>query len=130
MKVNRSDALRCPTSEQVADFRKALEDGDAVMQAFQHSSEPETMDPATFKAGLVAARELAARFGRPAPTVLSQRDVPGLTVGVVPLLAGEGVKGISVGSNDGSPAPMVPSTVDCYHGYQQVRTPFVWKDLR
>eukprot|EP00729_Bicosta_minor_P004676 gene4676-33953_t len=30
--VNRSDALRCPTSEQVADFRKALEDGDAVMQ--------------------------------------------------------------------------------------------------
>jgi hypothetical protein len=60
--------------------------------------------------------------------VLCQRDVPGLTRGAVPLLAKHGVIGVSVGANDGSPPPVVPSTVDCYRGHQQVRTPFVWRD--
>ena len=59
---------------------------------------------------------------------MQQRDVPGLTRGAVPLLARRGVIGLSVGANDGSPAPLVPSTVDCVAGHRQVRTPFVWAD--
>ena len=28
-----------------------------------------------------------------------------------------------------TPPPLLPSTVDCYSGYRQVRTPFVWRDV-
>ena len=47
------------------------------------------------------------------PQVLSQRDVPGLTRAVVPLLRRASVVGISVGPNDDSPAPNTPSTLQC-----------------
>jgi hypothetical protein len=123
--VPNASALRCPTPAQRTEFAKALTRKDAVMQAFQHSSEPEVFDAGTFDAGLMAAQKLAAMFNVPPPKVLSQRDVPGLTRAVVPLLAKRGILGVSVGSNDGSPAPMVPSTFDCYHGHQQVRTLYV-----
>jgi hypothetical protein len=36
---------------------------------------------------------------------MSQRDVPGLTRAVVPILASLGVQGITVGVNDGSSSP-------------------------
>ena len=42
--------------------------------------------------------------------------------------AGAGVLGLSIGANDGSPPPIVPSTVDCFNGHRVVRTPFEWVD--
>ena len=63
------------------------------------------------------------------PRVLSQRDVPGLTRAVVPHLRKRGIVGISVGSNDGSPSPLTPSTAECMtQGLHVVRTPFLWVD--
>eukprot|EP00041_Stephanoeca_diplocostata_P032029 m.1014457 g.1014457 ORF g.1014457 m.1014457 type:complete len:862 (+) comp24072_c0_seq8:282-2867(+) len=126
--VNRSDALRCPTLAQTRTFKEALNRGDAVMHAFSHSSQPEVMDAVTFFAALDTVGETAAYLGVAPPRVLSQRDVPGLARSTIPLLAKHNVLGISVGANDGSPPPVVPSTVDCFSGHRQIRTPFVWED--
>lgn len=117
------------------------------MQAFPHSAQAEVLGVDGFEAALNMGAELADRYGIQRPAVLSQRDVPGLTRGVVPHLSRHGVIGVSVGANDGSPPPIVPSTIDCYHGsvrsfevydvlfvltiacrYQQIRTPFLWQD--
>ena len=38
--------------------------------------------------------------------------------------------GISVGINDGTPPPLVPSTTACYSGERQIRSPFVWLDVQ
>ena len=128
--VGHVDKLRCPTAAEVASWTAALRRGDAAVQAFAHSAQPEAMDAGTFGAALRIGAALADKYGLPGgrPRVMSQRDVPGLTRGAVPLLAAHGVRGISVGANDGSPPPIVPSTADCYGGWQQVRTPFVWRD--
>ena len=119
--IGHVDRLRCPTPAQVASWSAALKRGDVAMQAFAHSAQAETMDPGTFAAGLSFGADIAEKHGLPdKPRVLSQRDVPGLSRGVVPLLVAAGVKAISVGANDGSPPPVVPSTADCYSGYKQV----------
>lgn len=112
-------ALRCPNASMVADVKAAVARGDIWVHAFPHNAQPELMDATSFDlVGLQFAADVAASHGAPAPTVLSQRDVPGLTRGAVPLLAKRGI-GISVGVNDGSPPPILPSTVDCYSGYRQ-----------
>lgn len=46
-----------------------------------------------------------------------QRDVPGLTRAVIPVLAAKGIKAVSVGVNPGSAPPAVPQY-----------TPFIWRD--
>ena len=47
-------------------------------------------------------------FKLPHKTTLSQRDVPGMTRGVVPLLQKRGVNGITVGVNGGVCPAQVP----------------------
>lgn len=122
------DPVRCPNSTEVAEVEAAIRRGDIYWHAFPHNAQPEVMDAAFFRHGLQQAASLARRYGQTPSGVLSQRDVPGLTRAAVPLLAGAGALGVSVGVNDGSPAPIVPSTVDCYSGFRQVRTPFLWRD--
>ena len=53
----------------------------------------------------------------PAAAAALQRDVPGLTRAVIPILVSQGVRGISVGVNPGSAPPGVPQF-----------TPFIWRD--
>ena len=49
-------------------------------------------DASLVRAGVELSTSILARYGRPAPTVLSQRDVPGLTQALVPVLSGLGGK--------------------------------------
>lgn len=67
-----------------------------------------------------ARRRMPARRP-PAPPACMQRDVPGMTRGVLPVVTelwwGPVVRAISVGVNGASPAPAVP-----------LNTPFVWRD--
>ena len=127
---SKQSKLKCPSKEQIEEVESALRNGDLYFHAFPHNAQPELMDAESFAVmGIDSAANLAKVYGRKPPTVLSQRDVPGLTRGIVPVLVDRGVFGISIGANDGSPPPIVPSTVDCYaKGLHQVRTPFVWRD--
>ncbi len=53
------------------------------------------------------AEDLDAYFGLNRTTVLSQRDVPFMTRGVVPLLVNSGIQAITVGTNDACFPPQV-----------------------
>jgi hypothetical protein len=67
----------------------------------------ELMSPALFAAGLSFAQDLDARFGR--KTIAAKMtDVPGHTLGMVPLLAAAGVRFLHLGVNTASPVPDVP----------------------
>ena len=74
------------------------------------------MDPALIKAGLEMTFALDKKFGLPLKSVLSQRDVPGLTRALIPILSDKGVRGISIGAHEDSKhAAAVPPC-------------FVWRD--
>ena len=131
--VREAERLRCPTAAQRQVMIEALRRGDTAMHAFPTSAQAELFDAGTFDAGLRMGPVLLSALGLEgdvvSPSVMQQRDVPGLTRAVVPLLARRGVVGISVGANDGSPAPTVPSTAACQSGLRQLRTPFRWHDV-
>ena len=131
-RVPPAEAIRCPTAAQRKTILESLRRGDTTMHAFPTSAEAELFDVTTFEAGVDLGPNLLASLGLsgdvPNATVMQQRDVPGITRAVVPLLARKGVIGLSIGVNDGSPAPIVPSTRACVSGKRQVRTPFRWLD--
>lgn len=77
--------------------------------AFPHNAELEMMDPSLIEAGLALTWALDRRFNLPEKQTLSQRDVPGMTRALVPLLSKAGVTAISIGANDGSTPPSVPN---------------------
>ena len=82
---------------------------------FPHNAELAVMDPSLIEAGLALTWALDDRFKLPHKHTLSQRDVPGMTRALIPLLKGAGVRAISIGANDGSTPPDVPPA-------------FLWKD--
>lgn len=82
----------------------------------------QTMDVSLVEAGLKLSQDLADFYGVKRPTVLSQRDVPGMTRSLIPVLKKYGIKvclgegtlagdlgqGVSVGVNSGTLPPSVP----------------------
>ena len=65
-------------------------------------------------------------YGLPRKRVLSQRDVPGMTRGVVPSLAAVGAIGVSVGVNTNSAPPAVPGVQPVTEG--AAAGIFRWRD--
>jgi hypothetical protein len=53
--------------------------------------------------------KLDDEFEKPHAAVMSQRDVPGMTRAVIPLLTALGVKAVSVGANTYSASADVPA---------------------
>eukprot|EP00878_Enallax_costatus_P022037 GHUV01023361.1.p1 GENE.GHUV01023361.1~~GHUV01023361.1.p1 ORF type:complete len:573 (+),score=177.34 GHUV01023361.1:634-2352(+) len=79
----------------------------------QARSDPNSM----FAATLDISRRLDKELGSTAKTVISLRDVPGLTRAAVPHLVAAGMRAVTVGVNGGSAPPAVP-----------LNTPFLWRD--
>ena len=100
--------LYCPTKDEVAGFEQAILKGYIVWHAGAMNMQMEFMNEAVLKASLQIAADLDQRFGHKT-TVLSQRDVPGLTTAAIPFLLENGVEAITVGVNPGSAPPDVPS---------------------
>ena len=101
--------LLCPNHTEVSHFTKAITDGYITWHAGPMNLEPE-FAPSTlaFEYGLDIGLDLDKRFGISRPTrVLSQRDVPGMTQTVIPILARKGVTGVTVGVNNMTPPPAV-----------------------
>eukprot|EP01126_Amoeba_proteus_P059319 TRINITY_DN7739_c0_g1_i8.p1 TRINITY_DN7739_c0_g1~~TRINITY_DN7739_c0_g1_i8.p1 ORF type:complete len:363 (-),score=58.11 TRINITY_DN7739_c0_g1_i8:168-1256(-) len=101
--------LKCPSLEAVEEFTQAILRGDIVWHAGPFNLQPENMDPSLFEYGLSMAQDLDIRFNIQRKLgVLSQRDVPGMTRSVIPLLVKHNVLGITVGQNFGTPPVAVP----------------------
>jgi hypothetical protein len=72
-----------------------------------------------FAAGISVCHALDRRFGLKPKISMSQRDVPGISIGVVPIMHDMGVRFLSMGINEGSAPPVVPHN-----------KPFVWRDAK
>ncbi len=85
----------------------AIRDGLIAWHALPFTTHSEYMNSDLFAAGLSVAGELDARFGR--KTIAAKMtDVPGHTVGIVPILAAHGVELLHIGVNPATPVPEVP----------------------
>lgn len=91
--------------------RARLEDavaaGDIAWHALPFTTHTELMDAALCDFGLSLSADLDRRFGR---TTIAGKltDVPGHTLGLVPLLARRGVRYLHIGVNGGSRVPDLP----------------------
>ena len=99
--------LHCPSDAQKDDLRAAIAAGDVTWHAFPHNAELEAGSATVIDAGLNLTHALDDDLRVPRKTVLSQRDVPGLTRAMIPLLMRRGVKAVSVGVNGASMYPRV-----------------------
>ncbi len=101
------DHLNSQSPERVRRLERAIERGLITWHALPYTTHSELMSPAVFRAGLSYAQELDQRFGR-RTTAAKMTDVPGHTLGIVPLLAEAGVRFLHLGVNGASPVPEVP----------------------
>ncbi|MBN9315699.1 MAG: DUF5054 domain-containing protein [Devosia sp.] len=101
------DHLNSQDSGRVKRLERAIERGLIRWHALPFTTHSELMSPAVFRAGLSYGAELDRRFG--IRTIAAKMtDVPGHTIGIVPLLAEAGVKFLHLGVNSASPPPDVP----------------------
>lgn len=107
----------CPNETEIAMVKTAIANDWLTWHAFPFNGEMETMDASLIEFGLAMTHQLDDAFGKPRKYVLSQRDVPGMTVNVIPILLKHGIKAISVGVNGGSTPPDVPQS-------------FLWRNKR
>lgn len=101
------DHLETQPPERVRRLERAIEHGLIRWHALPFTTHTELMSPALFRAGLSYAQELDRRFGVKT-SAAKMTDVPGHTLGIVPLLARAGVKFLHIGVNSASMPPDVP----------------------
>lgn len=101
------DHLNSQSPERVKRLERAIERGLIAWHALPFTTHTELMSPSVFRAGLSYAQELDERFGK-TTIAAKMTDVPGHTLGMVPLLAEAGVKFLHLGVNTASPVPNVP----------------------
>ena len=101
----------CPSPELRSTVEQAIRAGGIAWHAFPSNNEPEAGDADLTRAAIDSVHTLDDKFGLPHKTVVSQRDVPGVTRGIVPLLAEKGVRAFSEGKNDAVASPAVPATI-------------------
>ncbi|KAH3812032.1 hypothetical protein DPMN_140453, partial [Dreissena polymorpha] len=102
--------LMCPDAQNVTNFIQVVQSGFITWHAGPMNMEFEMMDESMLEFAVQLSIDLDKRFGfdRQYRTV-SQRDVPGTTRAVIPLLKKLGVQALSIGVNGAtSPADVPP----------------------
>lgn len=101
------DHLNSRTAPEVAKLEQAIERGLIRWHGLPFTTHTELMSPDLFRAGLSYSQELDRRFGK-RTIAAKMTDVPGHTLGMVPLLAEAGIRFLHLGVNTASPPPQVP----------------------
>jgi len=101
------DHLHTQPKQTIARLEAAIEKGIIRWHALPFTTHTELMSPALFECGLSFSQELDRRFGK-RTVAAKMTDVPGHTLGMVPLLAKAGVRFLHLGVNTACPAPDVP----------------------
>jgi hypothetical protein len=94
--------------EQKRRMEKAIESGDIVWHGLPFSTHTELIDVCLYKAGLQLSSILDKRFYKKTNSA-KMTDVPGHTLGIVPLLQNAGIKLLHIGVNPASTPPDVPA---------------------
>ena len=106
---NHPGCLVCPNATLLAAVERAIREDVITWHAFPFNAEPELADAGLLLGAIDSVHALDARFGKANKTVVSQRDVPGVSRGIVPLLHQRGVKAFSEGCNAQIQPPQTPT---------------------
>ncbi|MCD7059795.1 DUF5054 domain-containing protein [Pelagibacterium xiamenense] len=101
------DHLETQPPEKVKRLERAIENGIIRWHGLPFTTHTELMSPALLAEGLSISRELDARFGVKTRAA-KMTDVPGHTLGMIPLLAQAGIDFLHIGVNSASTPPAVP----------------------
>lgn len=86
---------------------KAIQDGILTWHALPFTTHTELMNKELFQYGLDISQKLDQKFGK--KTIAAKMtDVPGHTIGMVPLLYEKGIKFLHIGVNPATPLPPIP----------------------
>ena len=88
-------------------LEKAIVDGDIAWHGLPFTVYSELMDVDLFRFGLSLSQELDRRYGK-VTIAAKATDVPGHTLGIVPLMAEAGIQFLHIGVNPASTPPDVP----------------------
>jgi Domain of unknown function (DUF5054) len=101
------DHLATGSPAQADRLERAIGRGLIRWHGLPFTTHSELMSPALFRAGLSFSAELDRRFGV-TTRATKMTDVPGHTLGIVPLMARAGLRFLHIGVNSASPVPEVP----------------------
>ena len=119
--------IHCPTEEAKSKFKDAVSRGDITWHAFPFNTEPEYYRiPLLVESGFNLTHRLDEAFGRPHTVTMSQRDVPGMTTSIIPVMVRAGVKAVTVGVNSVSMPPDVPTVFQWQHNATDTRVIAMW----
>lgn len=99
--------LKQADEEQTRNIENAIAAGSIMWHGLPFTTHTELMDPALFEYGLSIAQKLNAKYGKSTITA-KMTDVPGHSIGMVPLLAKNGIRYLHLGVNPASKVPSVP----------------------
>ena len=86
---------------------KAIRDGILRWHALPFTTHTELMDTTLFSYGVELSKKLDSRFGTHT-TGAKMSDVPGHTLGIVPIMKQNGIAFLHIGVNPATPLPAVP----------------------
>lgn len=121
--------LVCPSPGELANVTKAIAAGYLIWHAFPHNAELELADAGHIGRAINVTHLLDDALGQRRKTVLSQRDVPGITRAALPVLAAAGLRAVSVGVNGGSAFPQVPRVFSWRDAASGATMPAMWHGL-
>ena len=99
---------------------RAIRDGILRWHALPFTTHTELMDPKLFEYGLSLSKKLDERFSL-TTTGAKMSDVPGHTVGMIPLMKKYGVGFLHIGVNPATPLPPVPKVFRWKRGDDEIR---------
>jgi hypothetical protein len=98
---------------------KAIKDGILRWHALPFTTHTELMNPALFEYGLGLSKKLDERFGFKTLGA-KMTDVPGHTIGMIPIMKKHGVKFLHIGVNPATPLPPVPPLFKWKYGDDEI----------
>eukprot|EP01084_Bolivina_argentea_P223249 377776_1 len=117
--------LQCPTQSEIKAMEDLIASGDLVWHAQSFNMQFEAMDSSTFEGNLQLSQLLSMKYGTTQSQVISNRDVPGVTRAIIPILARNNITTISIGQNGMNPAISPDDGKNYPLGYPRI---FLWKD--
>ena len=99
---------------------RAIRDGILRWHALPFTTHTELMSPKLFEYGLSLSKKLDERFSL-TTTGAKMSDVPGHTVGMIPLMKQYGVSFLHIGVNPATPLPPVPKVFRWKRGDDEIR---------
>lgn len=99
--------LRTASPDSRARMEEAIRQGRIAWHGLPFTTHTELMDAKLFEFGLSLSQELDRQFGK-TTIAAKMTDVPGHTIGIVPMMARNGIQYLHLGVNPASTKPNVP----------------------